>query len=147
MAWNEPGNDKDPWGGRKGDDGPPDLDEVVKDLQKKLGGLFGGGGRGGNGSSAGDGGPTIGGTGITLIVLVVGLIWLASGIYIIEPAERGLVMHFGAYKKVTEPGPNWHIPYPVEEVIKVNVDQIRSLRHKAQMLTRDENIVDVELTV
>lgn len=151
MAWNEPGNSKDPWGG-KGGDGPPDLDEVVRDLQRKFSGLFGrrqGGGNGSNGDEpeSGSGGPLLGGIGISAILAAIAALWLASGIYIIEPAERGLVLHFGAFKKVTNPGPNWHIPYPVEQVIKVNVDQINSFRHKAQMLTRDENIVDVELTV
>lgn len=150
MAWNEPGNNKDPWGGRRNDEGPPDLDEVVKDLQRKLGGLFGGrrkpGGSGGNGG-AGPSMPEVGGRGLLIVGLVIALLWLASGIYIIEPAERGIVLRFGAFHTVTEPGPNWHIPYPVESVLKINVDQIRSLRHKAQMLTRDENIVDVELTV
>ncbi|OGT89052.1 MAG: HflK protein [Gammaproteobacteria bacterium RIFOXYA12_FULL_61_12] len=144
MAWNEPGNDKDPWGGKQGNEGPPDLDEVVRDLRKKLGGLFS---RRGDGENSGSGGPSLGGAGVSLILGVIVALWLASGIYIIEPAERGLVLHFGAFKKVTQAGPNWHIPYPVEQVIKVNVDQINSFRHKAQMLTRDENIVDVELTV
>ncbi|MBU0499414.1 MAG: FtsH protease activity modulator HflK [Gammaproteobacteria bacterium] len=144
MAWNEPGNDKDPWGGRQGNEGPPDLDEVVKNLQRKLSGLFGS--RSG-GEGSGPGGPVLGGVGIGLVLVLILAIWLASGIYIIEPAERGLVLHFGAFKKVTQPGPNWHIPFPVEQVIKVNVDQISTFRHKAQMLTRDENIVDVELTV
>jgi membrane protease subunit HflK len=147
MAWNEPGKDKDPWGGGNRGDGPPDLDDVVKDLQKKLGGLFGGkSGKGGNGASGG--GPELSSTGWTLIVIVALVLWLISGIYIVEPAERGVVLRFGAFTgDVTEPGPNWHIPWPIEEVRKVNVDQIRSHRHDAQMLTRDENIIDVELTV
>jgi membrane protease subunit HflK len=73
--------------------------------------------------------------------------WLASGIYIVQPAERGVVLRFGAYSETTQPGPHWHIPFPIESVIRVDVDQISSFRHKAQMLTRDENIVDVELTI
>ncbi|MBF0255760.1 MAG: FtsH protease activity modulator HflK, partial [Gammaproteobacteria bacterium] len=100
---------------------------------------------GGEGGQSG--GPELSGKLVGLILGVVGLIWLASGIYIIEPAERGIVLQFGAFQKVTDPGPNWHIPFPVESVVKINVDQLRSLRHKAMMLTRDENIVDVELTV
>jgi membrane protease subunit HflK len=75
------------------------------------------------------------------------VVWLASGIYIVEPAERGVEMRFGAYSEVTQPGPHWHIPYPIEEVVEVNVDELSSFRHKAEMLTKDENIVDVELTV
>jgi membrane protease subunit HflK len=147
MAWNEPGgNGKDPWGGKGGDQGPPDLDEVVKKLQDKFGGIFGGGkpsrGGGSVGGGSGPGSKSIG------VVLAIGLIvWIASGVYIVEPAERGVVLRFGAYSETTQPGPHWHIPFPVERRILVNVDQISSFRHKAQMLTRDENIVDVEFTI
>ncbi|MEN8166270.1 MAG: FtsH protease activity modulator HflK [Pseudomonadota bacterium] len=145
MAWNEPGGgNKDPWSGKGGDQGPPDLDEVVKKIQEKFGGIFGGG-KSPKGGSTGMHGP--GSKGIGLIAAVVLLVWLASGIYIVEPAERGVILRFGAYSETTQPGPHWHIPYPIEEVLKVNVDQISSVRHKATMLTRDENIVDVELTV
>lgn len=145
MAWNEPGGgNKDPWSGKGGDQGPPDLDEVVKKLQEKFGGIFGGG-KSPKGESTGGHGP--GSRSIGLILGVIVLVWLASGIYIIEPAERGVILRFGAYSETTEPGPHWHLPYPVEEVLKVNVDQISSFNHKATMLTRDENIVDVELTV
>jgi membrane protease subunit HflK len=154
MAWNEPGGgNKDPWSGKGGDQGPPDLDEVVRKLQERLGGLFAGkkatGDSGGGGGAGGGGGP-FGGfnariVGIGAAVLLV--IWLASGIYIIEPAERGVVLRFGAYQQMTEPGPHWRIPYPVEEVVTVNVDEISSFTHKAAMLTQDENIVELELTV
>ncbi|MBA1444349.1 MAG: FtsH protease activity modulator HflK [Chromatiales bacterium] len=148
MAWNEPGGgNKDPWGGKGGDRGPPDLDEVVKKLQEKFGGMFGGGGGKSNGSDSGGGISLPGGIGIGAIALVLLLIWMATGVYIIEPAERGVILRFGVYSETTQPGPHWHIPYPIEEVYKVNVDQITSFRHKATMLTRDENIVDVELTV
>lgn len=148
MAWNEPGGGKDPWSGKGGNQGPPDLDEVVKKLQDRLGGLFGGkkGGGGGPGGAGRPGGP-FGRIGLGAIALVVLLIWLASGIYLVQPAERGVVMRFGSFQEVTQPGPHWHLPYPIETVEKVDVDQIKSFRHNAQMLTRDENIVDVELTV
>jgi membrane protease subunit HflK len=147
MAWNEPGgNGKDPWSGKGGDQGPPDLDEVVKKLQDKFGGIFGGGkpsrGDGSIGGGSGPGSKTIG-----FLIGVAVLIWLASGIYIIDAPERGVVLRFGAYHQTTKPGPHWHIPFPIERVISVNVDQITSFRHKAQMLTRDENIVDVEFTI
>jgi membrane protease subunit HflK len=150
MAWNEPGGgNKDPWSGKGGDQGPPELDEVVRKLQDKLGGLFGGGKGSGDG---GDGSgksmlPKGGSIGIGVIAGVLAVIWLASGIYIVEPAERGVELRFGAYSEVTQPGPHWHMPFPFEQVIKLNVDQLSSFRHKAQMLTRDENIVDIELTV
>jgi membrane protease subunit HflK len=159
MAWNEPGGgDKDPWGGKGGDQGPPDLDEVVRKLQERLGGLFGGkrpspnGGDGGGGNGGGSGGfPSLpSGIDKRMIGIAVGVllvIWLASGIYIVEPAERGVVLRFGAHVATTDPGPHWHIPYPIETVVKVNVDQVSTFSHKAVMLTKDENIVDVELTV
>ncbi|MCU7933472.1 MAG: FtsH protease activity modulator HflK [Candidatus Thiodiazotropha sp. (ex Dulcina madagascariensis)] len=147
MAWNEPGgNGKDPWSGKGGDQGPPDLDEVVKKLQEKFGGIFGGGKPSRGGASIGRGsGP--GSKSISVVIVIALLIWLASGIYIVEPAERGVVLRFGAYSETTQPGPHWHIPFPFEKVIPVNVDQITSFRHKATMLTRDENIVDVEFTI
>ncbi len=149
MAWNEPGGDKDSWGGNSGNQGPPDIDEMVKKLQDKLGGIFGGGGgrspSGGAGGGDSFSGPSS--VAIGLLIGVLAVIWLGTGIYIIEPAERGVILRFGAYKEVTQPGPHWHIPYPVENVVKLNVDQFSSFRHKAQMLTRDENIVDIELTV
>ncbi len=147
MAWNEPGGDKDPWSGKGGDQGPPDLDEVVKKLQDKFGGLFGSGkSNGGNSGSPSDGsGP--GSKTVSVLIALAILGWLFSGIYIVQPAERGVVLRFGAYSETTQPGPHWHIPFPVERVIKVDVDRITSFRHKAQMLTRDENIVDVELTI
>jgi membrane protease subunit HflK len=159
MAWNEPGGgNKDPWGGKGGDQGPPDLDEVVRKLQERLGGLFGGKGPKSNGDDGGGGGggarggfPSLPGginkkmLGIGAGVLVV--IWLASGIYIIEPAERGVVLRFGGYVDTTDPGPHWRLPFPFESVIKVNVDQVSTFTHNAVMLTKDENIVDVELTV
>lgn len=154
MAWNEPGGgNKDPWSGKGGgNQGPPDLDEVVRKLQERLGGLFGGkkrgpGEPGGGGGPLGSGGGGVSGKAIGVGVAILFVVWIASGIYIIEPAERGVVLRFGAYTTMTEPGPHWHIPVPIEEVVKVNVDEISTFTHKAAMLTKDENIVDVELTV
>lgn len=152
MAWNEPGGGhKDPWSGKNGNDqGPPDLDEVVRKLQERLGGLFGGQ-KGGGGASGGGGfGPFGGGISPRIIGILIGLlvvVWLGTGIYIIEPAERGVVMRFGHYVDTTGPGPHWRIPAPIESVIKVNVDEISTFSHRAAMLTQDENIVEVELTV
>lgn len=158
MAWNEPGGgNKDPWGGgNRPDQGPPDLDEVVKKLQNQLNGIFGR--KGGGSDDGGEGGPRGGGSGsgggvglgpkqIGLIAGVLFFIWMATGIYIVGPAERGVVLRFGAYVATTDPGPHWHIPYPIESVQLVNVDEISTFTHKASMLTEDENIVDVELTV
>lgn len=154
MAWNEPGGgNKDPWSGKNdGDQGPPDLDEVVRKLQERLGGLFGGDKSSHHGSSGGNGGFGMPdgqfssrAAGIVLGVLIV--LWLASGIYIVEPAERGVVMRFGSYVNTTGPGPHWHLPMPIESVVKINVDEISTFSHRAAMLTQDENIVEVELTV
>lgn len=152
MAWNEPGGgNKDPWSGKGPDQGPPDLEEVVRKLQKRFGGLFGSKGRGPGGPGGGGGSPGAG-RGINSSAIILGaailfVIWLASGIYIVGPAERGVVLRFGAYTKITDPGPHWRIPYPIDRVERVNVDEISSFTHKAAMLTKDENIVDVELTV
>ncbi len=170
MAWNEPGGskDQDPWGNRNKDQNPPDLDKVVKDIQDKLGGLFGGKGGGGQdgGGSASSGGPGKGaaaGMGI-LILLVVGGMILANMIHIIQPAERGVVLRFGKYVDTIEPGLNFRLPWPIETVERVNVDQIRnveigyrsgggrsssttSVPSEALMLTRDENIIDVRFAI
>ncbi len=144
MAWNEPGNNggKDPWGSRDSDKGPPDLDEVVKKVQDKLGGIFGGGGGQGRRKT------TKGSPGLIIIILIVAailIIWEIS--YIVEPAERGVVLRFGKYHRTLEPGLNFVLPRPIDAVGIVDVDQIRTVSHKATMLTRDENIVDVELAV
>ena len=138
MAWNEPGgNGKDPWGNRQ-NDGPPDLDEVFRNLQAKLSGLFGGKG----GGSAG------GGFGITfgVVVLVIAIVWGLFGIYTIDAGERGLVLRFGRYIDTTMPGPHWYPPI-VEKVIKVPVTNVRQISGSAQVLTGDENIVQVDYTV
>jgi len=144
MAWNEPGgNGKDPWG-NKGGNGPPDLDEVVKKLQSKMGGLFGGKGRSSGGSASGGG---AGAGGIALIVGGILLVVLAvQSFYTIQPAERGVIRTLGAYSKITKPGPHFLIPF-IQTLDVVNVDQINKFSHRALMLTRDENIVDLSLTV
>ena len=148
MAWNEPGGgNKDPWGGNQGNQGPPDLDEIVRKLQERVSGLLGGVKRAGGGSGGGGGGGDLSTKTIGIIVAVVLIGWLFTGIYIVDPAERGVVLRFGSYTKMTEPGPHWHIPWPIETVEIVNVDEISSFTHNAAMLTQDENIVDVELTV
>jgi len=147
MAWNEPGGgDRDPWNNKGGDKGPPDLDEVVRKLQDKMGGLFGGKRRG----SGGDGGFPGGGAGKAAVALVVGVIVVGilglQSFYIIQPAERGVIKRFGAYHTVTEPGPHLKLPF-IDTVDVVNVDQVNKFQHRAQMLTKDENIVDLTLEV
>ncbi len=144
MAWNEPGKGGNPWnsGGRK--EGPPDLDKVVRDLQRKLSGIFGGsgGGSGGSGSSG-----RMAGAGLGLIGAAAVVLWLLSGFYQVDEAERGIVLQFGSFHEITMPGLHWHIPYPVQRVEKVNVAQVGSFTHSTRMLTADENIVTVDLRV
>jgi membrane protease subunit HflK len=101
--------------------------------------------RSGGGGSAG--GPDLSARTIGIIVAVLFIGWLFTGIYIVAPAERGVLHASVPTRKTTEPGPHWHIPWPIEAVQIVNVDEISSFSHKALMLTKDENIVDVELTV
>lgn len=141
MAWNEPGKggrDRDPWGGRDGENSP-DLDEMIKGMQRRLGGLFGGGGKrrtnGENGSMVG------------IVVLVLGVVLAFEMIHIIEPSERGIVLRFGAHVDTLMPGPAIRAPRPFERVERVNVEEVSQFSHKALMLTQDENIVDVELAV
>jgi len=143
MAWNEPGGngDKDPWGNR-GNQGPPDLDEVFRNFQKKFGSLFGGkGGRGGRGSGKG------GNIGIGIVVAIVLLFWAATGFYIVEEAERGVVLRFGKHVDTTQSGLHWHFPTPIESVTKVDVTKVQPVPLRATMLTQDENIVDIEGTI
>lgn len=144
MVWNEPGGGgKDPWsGGGRGDQGPPDLDEVFRQLRRRFGGIFGrGGGRrgGGNGHAAG--------IGFGFLLGLAVLVWLASGIYIVDEAERGIVLRLGRYTATVGPGPHWHIPYPIEQVFKVNVKRVDEVRHRAQMLTKDVNLVQMSVSV
>ncbi len=156
MSWNEPGGDKnDPWSGRKDPNGPPDLDEAIRNLQDKFGGLFGGGG-----SGDGSGGFSMKGIGIVVAAAVA--VWLISGFYQVVQGTRGVVTRFGAYVDTTEAGLNWHIPFPIEDVLIIDVEKQRfievgyrsggrqgmgSVPREALMLTRDENIVDVRLAV
>ncbi len=142
MAWNEPGGgDKDPWGGR-GDQGPPDLDEAFKKLQQQLSGIFGGGGGGGGGGPARISSSMIG---IGAVVLL--LVYVGFGVYQVDQQERGVVFRFGKVQEdVVMPGLHWNPPI-IDRVSIVNVTRLNSHRHQALMLTEDENIVDVSLTV
>jgi membrane protease subunit HflK len=160
MAWNEPGGsgNKDPWGGR-GDQGPPDLDEVVKKLQEKLGSIFGGGPKGAGG---GGGGGKAGSLGFGLIAAVLLIVWAVSGFYTVDEGRRGVVLQFGAYKETTMPGLRWY-PRFIQSVELVDIEQIRGINigmlsgvgtragagvsRESLMLTQDENIVDVKLAV
>ncbi len=159
MAWNEPGgNDNDPWGNRKNNNdsgGPPDLDEVVKNLKKWFESLTGksSNGNGGGATRTGGGGGgfpggNVGGIGLAIIGGVLGALWLASGIYVVQPAQAGVVTQFGAFVKTTGSGPHWRLPWPIQAVEKIDVEEIRSAKLVNQLiLTQDENIVDIDLAV
>jgi membrane protease subunit HflK len=166
-----------PWGGGGGGGGgrgpgsggtPPDLDELIAKLQNFLRGLLprgfgGGGGRGRGGFS--------GGRGLAVIVVVLIAAWLASGFYRVQPDEQGVVLRFGAYDRTTLPGLNYHIPWPVESVLRPAVTRInrvevgyrsqgpdlrvqtgrdlpaRDVPEESLMLTGDENIIDIDCAV
>ncbi len=143
MAWNEPGgNNKDPWGNRGNNQGPPDLDEVFNKFMKKLNGLFGGSGSGGGRNSSGPGSA-----GIIALVVIGLIIWALTGTYKIGEAERGVVLRFGEHVYTVESGLHWHLPPPIEKVLKVDVSNIQEYAHKSTMLTQDQNIIDIEITV
>ena len=166
MAWNEPGgNNRDPWGGNGRDQGPPDLDEIFRKLSGKFGGLLGD--KKGGGSSGG-GPPTqsfrFNAFGFWLILGILVAIWLFSGIYTVEQGRQGVELRFGKFSSITEPGLSYHWPYPIETVEIVDVAQRRAetigysqgdrvgsrsgqSKEEALMLTEDENIVDVQLSV
>ena len=144
MAWNEPGgNNRDPWGGRGGNDGPPDLDEVARKMRERMNSFFGGGKGGGKGSGKGGRKNPLS---FGLIAILAVIAWALSGIYLIQPAERGVVLRLGKFQTITGPGPHWYLR-GIESVDKVDVDQVRTVSHRANMLTKDENIIQVELAV
>lgn len=140
MPWNQPGNDdKDPWSGGPRKQGPPDLDELFKKFTGGLG-KFGGGKGKGNGKPPGK-------AGFILLAVVALAFWLASGFFIVGAGERGLILQFGEFKTVKNPGLGWHIPTPIQSVEKVNIDQVREYPYRTTMLTKDENIVDISLAI
>ncbi len=141
MAWNESGNGKNPWDRSGGNDGPPDLDKIVRDWQKRFNALFGGRG-GGNGGGSGIGGMTI-----SFIVIFALLAWAATGVYRINDPERGVILRFGGFQEISNPGLRWHFPWPIESVEKVNINQVNRFNQQTFMLTSDENIVVVDLSV
>lgn len=155
MAWNDPqwGNN----GNRNKNSGPPDLDELWRRLNQRLKGMFGNRNTEGGGFPSGD----TGGSGNLLLLLLgaIALIWVASGFYIVDTGKRGVVLRFGKYIETTEPGPHWHLPWPIESREIVNVDQVRTVEigyrnnvkskvlRESLMLTDDENIIDLQFAV
>jgi membrane protease subunit HflK len=140
MAWNEPGgNNQDPWGGKRGNDGPPDLDEALKKFQEKINGIFGGG-------SGRAPGPGFTGKSAAGILVLVALVYLAFGFYQVNEQERAVVLRLGVYSEAKLPGLRWNPPL-IDSVEKVNVTKVRLHSTKGHMLTEDLNIVEVDLSV
>ena len=148
--------------GQRNSEGPPDLDEVLRDLSQKINNLFGkkGGGNGSNQAPSGKGMDVP----ILPIVAVIATIWLATGFYIVDQGSVGVLQRFGKFTTTTEPGPRWHWPFPIESVTVVNMEQVRRLEvgyrssgegsgsktkvpREALMLTEDENIIDMQVAV
>ncbi len=162
MSMNDP-----QWGkrGNKNESGPPDFDEIVRKFNQKLSGLFGkknpttGGGDNGSGPFGGPSKAAMGG-GFLFAVILALAVWLASGFYIVETGRKGIELRLGKAKDVlAEPGLNWRLPYPIESHEIVNMDNVEVIEvghrnnqktkvpEEAQMLTEDQNIVDVQFAV
>ncbi|MDA8128396.1 MAG: FtsH protease activity modulator HflK [Betaproteobacteria bacterium] len=156
MAWNDP-----QWGNKdnRKNSGPPDLDELWRRLSQRLNGLFGNKNTGGGGDGFPSGGMTGGGSILGLLIAALVLVWVASGFYIVDTGQRGVVLRFGKYIETTEPGPRWHLPWPIESREIVNIDQVRTVEigyrnnvrskvlRESLMLTDDENIIDLQFAV
>lgn len=142
----------DPQWGKNSNDGPPDLDDIFRKFNQKISGIFGGGG----GNSDGPSSKQLGGA-VGLILILVLLVWLASGFYIVDEGRRGVVLRFGKYVDTTMPGPRWHFPYPIETAEVVNILSVREVTvgyrnttrvpPEALMLTDDENIIELQFAV
>jgi len=145
MAWNDPDRNRSPWGNRP-DRGAADLDEALRNLQRRLAGIFGGGGAGG-GAAGGGGGGAMRGFGAGTVGLVLVAIWAATGLYKVDAAERAVVTRFGKYVATTEPGLRWHMPWPIEARQIVNVESVEGFTDQTRMLTADENLVDINIAV
>ncbi|HEU0233574.1 MAG TPA: FtsH protease activity modulator HflK [Gallionella sp.] len=150
----------DPQWGKKNSGGPPDLEELLRKLNAKVAAMLGGkGGKGGEGKPGGGGVAKGFGGGIGLIAAIAALIWLGSGFYIVDASQRGVVLRFGKLLEMTQPGPRWHLPFPIETVEIVNLSQVRTVEvgyrdnvknkmlKESLMLTDDENIIDIQFAV
>ncbi len=151
----------DPQWGKRGSSGPPDLDEIWRNVNRKINELFG---RKSSGPSdpvpsGGGGRSLIPLSGLGIVLLLVLLVWLASGFYIVDEGRRGVVTRFGKYTETTLPGPRWHLPYPIETAELVDFSQVKTIEigyrnspknkvdKEALMLTDDENIIDIQFAV
>ncbi len=143
MAWNEPGGEKrNPW--NRPQQSQNDLDDVLRNFQRRLAALFGrgGGGLGGGGQNSANFGRGLG----TALVLIA-VVWVGSGVYRVDAQERAVILRFGKYEQTTGPGYNWHLPWPIERKIIVNVSRQYSVTDDASMLTADTNLVEVKSAV
>jgi membrane protease subunit HflK len=136
MAWNDSGNGKDPW--KKDGEEPNDLDQIVEKWQKRIGGILSGGGGGGGAASSAGG---------FLLIFIVLVGWAATGLYRVDEAQRGVVQRFGAYTITTMPGLHWHIPFPIETVNLVNINEVKNFAYRTEMLTADEQYVFIDMVV
>jgi len=136
MAWNDPGNGKDPW--KKDGAEPHDLDRIVQNWQRRIGAIFGGGG--GSRSAGGSSGAYV------LIALLL-IAWALTGLYRVDEAERGIVQRFGAYTVTAMPGLHWHLPYPIETVDIVNTNAVANYSFRTEILTADESYVFIQMVV
>ena len=142
MAWNEPGGEKrNPW--NRPQTAQNDLDDVLRNLQRRLSALFGrgGGGVGGTPSS-----PSFN-RGLGSALVLIAAVWIGSGIYRVDAQERAIILRFGKYEQTSGPGYNWHLPWPIERKIIVNVSRQYSVTDDASMLTADTNLVEVKSAV
>jgi membrane protease subunit HflK len=149
MPWNDSGRNENPWQ-RKPEQGPPDLDKVVKDLQKRLRALFGGGSGSGPGPAsapAGGSGRGRGPLNLGYLVVIALALWGMTGFYQNDQAERSVITRFGKYTKTTQPGLNWRLPWPIEKRQVVNIAEFRSFEDRTRMLTQDEALVGINLAV
>lgn len=156
MAWNDP-----QWGNKdnRNSGGPPDLDEVWRKFNQKLNNLFGGKGGDGGTPSGGGSGFAGGRKVVGILIGILALVWIASGFYIVDTGQRGVVLRFGKFLETTDPGPRWHLPWPIESREIVNIDQVRTVEvgyrnnvkskvlKESLMLTDDENIIDLQFAV
>jgi len=176
MPWNQPGSggdDRDPWGqnngqngsGRKGGggrDGPPDIDEVLRDAKNRIDSLFGGRrGGGGGGSGKGPRGEGPSSSAVALLILIGVGVWIFSGFYTVDQGEQAIELRFGAYTETKDAGLRWHWPTPIESVEKINTQNVNTVEvgyrdtgrgiqtvpREALMLTQDENIIDIRFAV
>src|SRR5450631_2788355 len=144
MAWNEPGGEKrNPW--NRPQQAQNDLDDVLRNFQRRLSSLFGRGGASG-GLGSGPSSPGFG-RGLSSILVLIGAVWIGSGLYRVDAQERAVILRFGQYRQTTGPGYNWHLPWPIERKLIVNVSQQFSVVDDARMLTADTNLVEVKSAV